>query len=552
VLQKSLCRCYQRSTEVRQLLAAVPQVVPSNLSEIEKKQAVGFAQGVFRRLYELDLSEPLRLEVLVALLEKMNEANSQLGQDLGTWTTYAPTETEAQRKLHRTVLLLLVRSNLVSPQELDGFLSSSSDNGRNPVWVEFSLLFIRTAFLERIATPSDFPQLMELMTNVADGRSQASLQVAQTLRKPILRMLEEVRGAATADQQPRVAIGVQTVKKVSIEESSMLSSASLTNLKNGARVAALSLESFSRNDHPNAKQQVTSLLDSWIRVHSEAVSNEGALAQYLQLLQQFGVGKTEEQTERFFRLATQIVVDAVMKSSANGVDGKTLNYSVIDIYSHLIPLIFRALSDGDTEEQISTKRIALLNKALGGIVRCMMWDYDNNKKAGNGAWDQRPWFRLLLNMTVDMNSPDPLLDTMKPGILGVFGSAFHVIQPLVVPGFAFAWLELVSHRSFFPSLLLLEGQKGFSVVHQLLVDMLLFLEPHLRNIALTPAIKKLYEGTLRVVLVLLHDFPLFLSGYHLSLCNVIPENCVQLRNVVLSAVPKGINLTDPFTPNLKI
>ena len=33
------------------------------------------------RLYELDLSEPLRLEALVALLEKMNEANTQLGQD---------------------------------------------------------------------------------------------------------------------------------------------------------------------------------------------------------------------------------------------------------------------------------------------------------------------------------------------------------------------------------------------------------------------------------------------------------------------------------------
>ena len=95
----------------------------------------------------------------------------------------------------------------------------------------------------------------------------------------------------------------------------------------------------------------------------------------------------------------------------------------------------------------------------------------------------------------------------------------------MVPGFAFAWLELVSHRSFFPSLLLLDGQKGFSVVHQLLVDMLLFLELHLRNIAFTPAIEKLYEGTLRVVLVLLRDFPLFLSGYHL-LCNVIPENCV--------------------------
>jgi CCR4-NOT transcription complex subunit 1 len=119
----------------------------------------------------------------------------------------------------------------------------------------------------------------------------------------------------------------------------------------------------------------------------------------------------------------------------------------------------------------------------------------------------------------------------------------------VVP--EFTWLELVSHRSFFPSLLLVDGQKGFSVVHQLLVDMLLFLEPHLRNIALTPSIEKLYEGTLRIVLVLLHEFPLFLSGYHISLCNVIPENCVQLRNLILSAVPKGMNLPDPFTPNLK-
>ena len=321
------------------------------------------------RLYELDLSEPLRLEALVALLEKMNEANSQLGQDLGTWTTYAPTDTEAQRKLHRTVLLLLVRSNLVSPQALDGFLSSSSDNGRNPVWVELSLLFIRTAFLERITSPSDFPHLMELMTNVADGRHHSSIQVAQTLHKPILQMFEEVRGAAGADQQPRTAVGLSPVKKpTTVEESSMLSSASLANLKNCTRVAALSLESFSSNDHPIANQQVTSLLDAWIRAHSEAVTNKKALTQYLQLLQQFGVGKTQEQTERFFRLSTQIVVDAVVKTSANGGDGKSLNYTVIDIYSHLIPLLFRSLNNGDTEEQLTTQRIALLNKALDGIV----------------------------------------------------------------------------------------------------------------------------------------------------------------------------------------
>ena len=62
----------------------------------------------------------------------------------------------------------------------------------------------------------------------------------------------------------------------------------------------------------------------------------------------------------------------------------------------------------------------------------------------------------------------------------------------------------------------------------------------------------MYEGILRVLLVLLHDFPTFLAGYHLSLCNVIPDTCVQLRNIVLSATPKGMSPPDPFTPNLKI
>lgn len=84
------------------------------------------------------------------------------------------------------------------------------------------------------------------------------------------------------------------------------------------------------------------------------------------------------------------------------------------------------------------------------------------------------------------------------------------------------------------------------------MDVLLFLEPYLKNLELSPGIKKLYEGLLRVLLVLLHDFPSFLASYHVSLCNAIPETCIQLRNIILSATPKGISPPDPFTPNLKI
>lgn len=111
---------------------------------------------------------------------------------------------------------------------------------------------------------------------------------------------------------------------------------------------------------------------------------------------------------------------------------------------------------------------------------------------------------------------------------------------------------MVSHRHFLPNLLLIPGQKAWHIAHQLLVDQLLFLEPFLRRIDLSPPIKKLYDGTLRVFLVLLHDFPSFLTSYHISFCNVIPDTCVQLRNIILSATPKGMTTPDPFTPNLKI
>ncbi|GAB2232299.1 hypothetical protein Droror1_Dr00011331, partial [Drosera rotundifolia] len=65
-------------------------------------------------------------------------------------------------------------------------------------------------------------------------------------------------------------------------------------------------------------------------------------------------------------------------------------------------------------------------------------------------------------------------------------------------------------------------------------------------------IRFLYKGTLRVLLVLLHDFPEFLCDYHFSFCDVIPASCIQMRNIILSAFPRNMRLPDPSTPNLKI
>ncbi|MCO5574806.1 hypothetical protein L7F22_028599 [Adiantum nelumboides] len=126
------------------------------------------------------------------------------------------------------------------------------------------------------------------------------------------------------------------------------------------------------------------------------------------------------------------------------------------------------------------------------------------------------------------------------------------LHPLRVPGWSFAWLELISHRMFMPKLMLSNSQKGWPLIQRLLVALFKFMEPYLRNADLSDPVRTLYKGTLRVLLVLLHDFPEFLSDNHFSFCDVIPPSCIQLRNLILSAFPRNMRLPDPFTPNLKV
>lgn len=434
--------------QIRQLLAAVKQILPNlsptgvmtrNLTAGEQEAALGFSQGIFKRLYELSLSEPLRLEALVALLENINVACPKLGKDIGTWATYAPTNSEGQRRLHRTVLLLLIRSRLLAVHDLDGFLAARADNGRNHIWVEFSLLFIRTAFMERISMPTDFPKLMDLMTRIAEGRSQASAQIMQTYRKPILRMLEETRGLGTGNADsvstvpPKQPLQNQRKAVVSLSESSSLSPESLAIMAGASKKVAETTQGFLRNDPTNSKQQVTTLLDNWIRVYNEAAGNEKVHVQFLQYLQQSGIGKVEEQTERFLRLSVLLVVEAVTKSATSGEKGaRVLNYTVMDVYCKLLVFLFKQPNMGN--ERNDSQRLNMLNKILGVIVRCMMFDAESQRHSNSRVWDQRPWYRLLLNLLIDINKPDPALEPIKLGVLSVFGAAFHVCQPLVLPG----------------------------------------------------------------------------------------------------------------------
>ena len=94
--------------------------------------------------------------------------------------------------------------------------------------------------------------------------------------------------------------------------------------------------------------------------------------------------------------------------------------------------------------------------------------------------------------------------------------------------------------------------QGWAAFQKLLLSLFKFLHPFLKDGDLRQAERDLYRGVLRLLLVILHDFPDFLSENYFALCDAVPSRCVQLRNIILSAFPATIVLPDPHLRGMSL
>ena len=183
-------------------------------------------------------------------------------------------------------------------------------------------------------------------------------------------------------------------------------------------------------------------------------------------------------------------------------------------------------------------RIHLLQRVLHQTSSAVAADYASNV----AEFNQRPYFRLLSSLLVHLSEPS-FGDKLESLFLSAFADLLLDLRPQQCAGFAFAWLELVSHRLFMPKLI--RHPRACFALQKLLIYHLTFMEPYLAASKLNEAVFSLYQGTLRVFLVLIHDFPEFLCDFHHSFCDVLPPTCIQLRNLILSAFPRNVKLPDP-------
>ena len=271
-------------------------------------------------------------------------------------------------------------------------------------------------------------------------------------------------------------------------------------------------------DPAGLREKVAAHFDEWARVQDLPPTDAASVA-FMQRLVDSRL-LAEDTQERFLRILVELAVTHCLGSevpSSTPQASSQLSFAAIDAYVRLVTRLVRR------KEETLASRLAFFGRALVAVVRTAMRDTDER----NVAFNARPYFRALAGLLNEMYAPDNSLDSSHPQVLAAFASAFLALQPLRVPGFAFAWLELVSHRCFMPRLLIDHEQKGWPLLQRLLTAILRFMEPHLRTADLSEPIKLLYKGMLRLFLVLLHDFPEFLCNHHVNFCDIIPPNCIS-------------------------
>ena len=348
-----------------------------------------------------------------------------------------------------------------------------------------------------------------------------------------------------------------------------------------------------------------------------------ALTTFFGRMQQGGLLTSANRTWRQMMSALiELAVDQALQglSPAAAEGAPPPDYSAIDSLASLIVNAVKYYPAGAGAD--NQARLGFFDWTMSIIADHMLAD----QRRRGPAWNQRPFFRLLLEIIQTVGDSDPCLDVdvqtnvvvamasssetlhvLRFQLVKVITRELHKLRPAEVPSFAFGWLQLISHRSYMPRLLI--DTSGWPMLKALLVDLFIFLRPFLRNIKLNAAVRQLYNGTLRVLLVLLHDFPEFLCEFHFAFCDVIPvravcrsifrrgvpfagfsslprprltapalppalppasfhrrrrrsttpqETCIQLRNLVLSAFPRlnaqnqPFKLPDPFMLGLKV
>ncbi|KAF9532432.1 Not1-domain-containing protein [Crepidotus variabilis] len=455
------------------------------------------SQKIVQLLYKTP--SPLGREVYVAVLDQLCRSFENVAKEAITWLLYA----EDERKFNVPVTVTLLSSGLVNVNLQDQQLAKLLFEDPRPILMTFTVNLIRECLTSEppVATQGQFVYSLEILNQLAQaGKSNDEVN----------HLLDDLRGIR------RSQVGDPTF---------------------GSQAQA-------KPETDQLREKLFNWFQQWISIFQRSPSPEKSFVPFITQLTKQGILKMEDVSSFFFRVCAESSVNSYIKCmTAGNYDNAFL---ALDALSRLIVYIIKYHGDASGVNNDQAK-VHYLTKILSIFVLVLA----NLHEEQGPNFQQKPFFRFFSSLVNDLHTIESHLGPVYFQLLIAISDTYSSLQPTYFPGFAFSWMSLISHRLFMPKLLLSENREGWSAFHKLLLSLFKFLHPFLKEADLQPAGRDLYRGALRLLLVLLHDFPEFLSEYYFTLCDTIPQRCIQLRNIVLSAFPPAIILPDPYLRNIK-
>ncbi|KAJ1614742.1 cdc39p protein-like [Cryptosporidium canis] len=308
---------------------------------------------------------------------------------------------------------------------------------------------------------------------------------------------------------------------------------------------------------PDIESGINMIFDEWVLLlRITMFSGVGGMERnnpyrnlFLQRLSRQGLLRMDETTEKLFTICIERAVCLSLShenewnpsnesSSEVNSDNSSMDPFPVDSLVRLISTMARYV------EPQQMAAVVITHKFLSILTRVIHKDSESPK------FNQRPYYRIFYSILQEYENIGFNNDMIHFTCILSLVNHLQYINPNRVPGFTYSWVQIISSNRLFPYLL--RHIKGWQPYQALLLQLFNFISPYLRGMKLSNSIKAIYGALLRILLVLLHDFPEFLCDYSYSFCDVLPVNCIQIRNLILSAFPRSIKLPDPFLPTLRI
>ncbi|ORZ39473.1 CCR4-Not complex component, Not1-domain-containing protein [Catenaria anguillulae PL171] len=526
------------SNETRTLIRQITQYLPSPSNPSRDDVALMFCTKVLQPLYSA--TTDIAREAYALVLRELCGGSVRAGREVVQWLLYA----EDERKYNVLATAALIRVQVIPVALLDAQLGRLIESGKN--LVEYATEVINVTLQLGLAASQDWFNTVNIL-----------FRLEQAGKAP-----EAVRTFLTALRQ-QVIQGSANGRPATDNDGAMSSP-----MTNGAGANG----DVSEMDRQLlVRDRLTYLFTEWVKVTLSPSPTEQLFESAVRELQRSLVFTSENECCLFIRLSLEhsinVWFEAVKANAAPAIASQA-----IDAFAKLIVMLTKyhdeaiapapglivpatlgetadpELVDGEIDTPAVRARLAMFKKMYAIVVLSVTAAHEVEKRAFN----QRPYFRLFSSLMYELNWQETAFQPISLIMLKAIGDGLHVLQPATTPGFAFSWLALIAHRQFMPKLLLQDGQRGWPVFARLSLDLFRSLVPFLREGFLREPQRHLYRGALRLLLVLLHDFPEFLCEHYYSLCAAIPPGCLQLRNLVLSAFPRSMRLPDPFNQTMRM